>query len=109
MNTINYDDFAKLDIRVATILSVEPIDNSKKLLKIMVDLGSETRQILSGLAHYYKDYSELIGLQVLVLINLEPKEIAGLESQGIILMADNSDKPIQISPVEPVNNGTQIG
>lgn len=107
MDSINYDDFQKLDIKVGTILSVENIEGSEKLLKIMIDFGNETRQIISGIAKWYTS-EDLVGKQVPVLVNLEPRKFLGHESQGMILMADNEDKPIQLHPLDPVTNGTTV-
>ena len=107
MDSITYDDFQKLDIKVGTILSVENIEGSEKLLKIMIDFGVETRQIISGIAKWYVS-GDLVGKQVPVLINLEPKKFLGQESQGMILMADGQEKPIQLHPLEPVASGTIV-
>lgn len=107
MDSISYDDFQKLDIKIGTILSVENVEGSEKLLKIMVDFGDEIRQIISGIAKCYVQ-EDLIGKQVPVLINLETKKFLGQESQGMILMADSDDKPIQLHPLESVNNGTKV-
>ncbi|PIR42557.1 methionine--tRNA ligase [candidate division WWE3 bacterium CG_4_9_14_0_2_um_filter_35_11] len=107
MDPITYDDFQKLDIKVGTILSVENVEGSVKLLKIMIDFGNETRQIISGIAKWYVA-SSLVGKQVPVLINLEPRKFLGQESQGMILMADNEDNPVQLHPSQVVNNGTTV-
>jgi len=108
MDTITYDNFVKLDIRIGTIVSVDKVEGSKKLLKVIVDLETEKKQILTGLASFYDNYDKLIGLQVPVLVNLEPKSMAGLKSFGMILMADGDDMPVQISPISPVANGTVV-
>jgi len=85
-----YDDFAKLDIRVATILEAEPVKGSKKLLKLKVDIGLETRTVLSGIAAHFQP-SEVINKKVLYLANLAPRKMMGMESQGMILMAEDRD------------------
>ncbi|MCA9355557.1 methionine--tRNA ligase subunit beta [Candidatus Kaiserbacteria bacterium] len=87
MNTnINYDDFAKLEIRVGTIKEVEVVEDADKLLKLTVDLGeAELRQIVSGIREYYEDPEVLVGKQCPFVANLEPRTIRGLESQGMIL------------------------
>jgi len=83
---ISYDDFAKLDIRIGTITEAEKVEGADKLLRLMVDLGEEKdRQIVSGIAPHFSDPQVLLGRQVPVLINLEPREIRGVESQGMIL------------------------
>jgi len=107
MDTINYDDFSKLNIRIGTIISVEKVEDSRKLLKIQVDIGDKVLQILSGLAMFYTDFEKLVGLQVPVLVNLEPKVMAGLESQGMILMAGD-DIPMLITPLDKVENGAIV-
>jgi methionyl-tRNA synthetase len=90
METISYDDFAKLDLRVAEILEVEPVEGADKLYKLKIDLGTETRTIVAGLKHYYtKD--ELEGKRCIVLVNLEPRKLKGIESQGMLLAASNED------------------
>lgn len=92
MDTITYDDFAKLKIVIGTITAVEEVADSNKLLKLTVDIGAETpRQILSGIKKYFADPQTLIGVQTPFLINLETKVIAGLESQGMILAASDGD------------------
>ena len=90
METINYDDFAKLDLRVAEILEIEEVPNADKLYKLKIDLGTETRTIVAGLKqHYTKD--ELEGKRCIVLVNLEPRNLKGIESQGMLLAASNQD------------------
>ncbi|MFQ5445895.1 MAG: methionine--tRNA ligase [Saprospiraceae bacterium] len=87
---IKYDDFAKLDIRTATILSAEPIPKADKLLKLSVDVGFETRTVVSGIAQHFKP-EEIVGKKVLLLANLAPRKLRGVESQGMILMAEDAD------------------
>lgn len=105
---ITIEDFKKLNIVVGTIESVEEIENSEKLYKFVINIGNETRQIIGGLKlSYVKE--ELLGKQVLVLANLEPRMLMGLESQGMILCASDSDgKPVIIFPVKLVQNGSAI-
>ncbi len=87
--TIQYDDFAKMDIRTGTILTAEKVEKSKKLLKLSVDLGFEQRTILSGIAEHFQP-EEVVGKQVVVLANLAPRAMMGTESQGMILMAEDA-------------------
>ncbi len=105
---ISFDDFKKLNIVVGTVENAEEIDGSEKLYKFGINLGDEIRQIIGGLKpSYAKD--QLIGKQVLILENLEPQKLMGLESQGMILCAsDENGKAIIITPEKPVNNGSQI-
>lgn len=89
---INIDDFKKIDIAVGEILSVEKIENSKKLLKLSVNLGEEKpRQIISGIARYFPDESKLVGKKCMFVANLEPRMINGLESQGMILAVSTDE------------------
>jgi len=85
---INFEDFKKLELRVAKILEAEKVEGAEKLLKLKIDLGREQRQLIAGIAKYYRP-EELIGKEIVVAANLEPKTIFGLESQGMILAARN--------------------
>src|SRR5690349_10464244 len=105
--TIKYDDFAKLDIRVGTIVSCEKVPDSEKLLKLEIDFGElGKRQILTGMQKYFETET-FIGLQTLFIVNLEPRKMAGLESQGMLLSigTDHSKKPILIKFMEVAENG----
>ena len=95
---IQFDDFAKMDIRTGTILTAEKVEKSKKLLRLQVDLGLEQRTILSGIAEHFQP-EQVIGQQVIVLANLAPRMMMGTESQGMILMAENAEG--QLSFVSP--------
>ena len=95
---IQFDDFARMDIRTGKILTAEKMEKSKKLLKLRVDLGIEERTILSGIAEHFQP-DEVIGQQVIVLANLAPRMMMGVESQGMILMAENADGKLSfVSP-----------
>ena len=103
-----FDDFTKLDIRTGTIIESEKVPKTKKLLKLVVDTGIDKRTVVSGIAEFYKP-EEIIGKQVLILINLEPRKIKGIESQGMILMAKDKDgKLVFASPEINVNNGSGV-
>ncbi|MBD3363345.1 tryptophan--tRNA ligase [Candidatus Dojkabacteria bacterium] len=104
---IGYEDFAKLDIRVGTIKKAEEVESADKLLKLIVDLGKEERQLMAGLAEFYSP-EELVGKQIPVLFNLEPKVIRGLESQGMILAADDSGKVVLLNPDKEIESGTKV-
>jgi len=106
-SNITYDDFTKLDIRVVTILEAERIPNTDKLLKLTVDLGFEKRTVVSGVAQDYEP-KELIGKQACLLANLEPRKIKGIESQGMLLFADNNGKHIAITTEKTTINGSTI-
>ncbi len=106
---ISFDDFGKMDIRVVTIKAAEKIAKTKKLLKLTIDTGIDTRTIVSGIAEYCKP-EELVGRQVLVLINLEPRELKGVLSQGMILMGqDATGKMVLLTPSDKVGSGTIVG
>ena len=106
--TITYDDFVKLDIRVGTILEAEKMKKSKKLLKLKVDLGFEERIILSGIAQYF-EAEAIVGKQVCVLANLAPRKMMGIESNGMVLLAEDADGTLRfIEPEEAVVNGMTI-
>lgn len=105
---IQYEDFAKLDIRTATILSAEPVPNADKLLKLTVDLGFEHRTVVSGIAQHYKP-DELPGKKVLLLANLAPRKLRGVVSQGMILMAeDGNGRLVFVSPADGMGNGWTV-
>ncbi|MBR3693836.1 MAG: methionine--tRNA ligase subunit beta, partial [Erysipelotrichales bacterium] len=106
---IVYDDFAKLDIRVATVLSCEKHPKADKLLVFQLDFGYEKRQIVSGIAKFYKP-EELVGKQVCAIVNLAPRMLRGVESQGMILSSateDDSELSI-VSPAKAMPNGVSV-
>ena len=106
---VTFDDFQKMDIRVSTILTAEKVAKTKKLLKLTVDTGIDTRTIVSGIAEHFKP-EELIGKQVLVLLNLVPRELKGIESQGMILMGESATgKLMLLEPSEQINSGAIVG
>ncbi|WP_224999247.1 methionine--tRNA ligase [Cesiribacter sp. SM1] len=105
---IVYDDFVKLDLRVGTVLSAEKMKKSKKLLKLLIDTGIDQRTILSGIAQHFEP-EQLVGQQVMVLVNLAPRPMMGEESQGMVLLAeDASGKLVLVKPEAKVNNGSSI-
>lgn len=105
---INFDDFLKLDLRVGTILSAQKVKKSSKLLQFEVDMGVEKRTILSGIAKHYTP-EEMIGKQVQVVANLAPRKIMGIESQGMILMAENENGELSLlHPDKRMTNGSTI-
>jgi len=106
--TIVYDDFAKLELRVGTIVTAEKVEKADKLLKLVVDLGSEQRTIVSGIAMHFKP-EEIIGRQVVVVANLAPRKMRGIESNGMILMAeDASGKLYFVQPGEKIQPGSAV-
>jgi methionyl-tRNA synthetase len=107
-SNISFDDFSKMDIRIGTILEAEKVKKADKLLKLTVDVGFETRTIVSGIALHFEP-ENLIGKQVSVLVNLEPRTIRGVESKGMILMAEHSDGSLHlVSPVKQIASGSGI-
>jgi methionyl-tRNA synthetase len=92
---ITFDDFSKIDLRVGTVLEAEKVEKADKLLKLKVDLGFELRTIVSGIALHFTP-SELIGQQVCVLANLAPRKIKGIESNGMLLLAENEDGSLKL-------------
>ena len=137
MEYVSYEEFKKMDMRVGTIKSVEPVPGADKLLKCMIDFGetevvlpalpvegetlteevtpetpatvSKLRQIVSGIREYFPEYEQLVGKQVLYIINLEPRTIRGVESQGMLMAVDGKDgKPVFLTPETEVNPGSQV-
>jgi len=104
--TISFDDFTKLDIRIGTILEAEKIPKTKKLLKLKVDVGIDIRTIVSGIAESFSA-EDVVGQKVTVLVNLAPRKLRGVESQGMILMSDTPDG--KLSFIEPDKDGIENG
>ncbi|MEM0483908.1 MAG: methionine--tRNA ligase subunit beta [Pyrobaculum sp.] len=94
MSLVSLEDFKRLDIRIGKVVEATRVEGSRKLIKLIVDLGAEKRQIIAGLAEFYRP-EDLVGKYVVVLANLQPKKIMGLESQGMILAT--CDKPVLLS------------
>jgi methionyl-tRNA synthetase len=107
-DAITFDDFSKIDIRTATILEAEKVPKTTKLLKLRIDTGLDVRTIVSGIAEYYAPEA-IIGKQISIVANLEPRKIKGIESQGMILMAEDKDgKLVMVTPAARVSNGSMI-
>jgi tRNA-binding protein len=107
MPNITYDYFAKLDIRIAKIVDTEKIPGKSKIIKGVIDLGEEKREVIIGGAEYYQP-EDLVGKTVVVIANLEPRKIAGFESNAMLLAADLNDKPFWLTVNEDVPLGTKI-
>jgi tRNA-binding protein len=105
--SISYDDFKKLDLRVAKILKIEKILGKTKIVKGEIDLGDETRNVIIGGAEFYEP-DDLVGKTVIVVANLEPKKMAGVESNAMLLAADINDKPFWLTVDSEVPSGTKI-
>jgi len=105
---VTYDDFAKLDLRVATVVACEKVEKADKLLKLTLEVGTETRTVVSGIALHFSP-EEVVGKQVLLLANLSPRKMRGIESQGMILMAEDADgKLVFMSPSNAVASGSGV-
>ena len=104
--TIPFEDFKKLDLRVAKILQAERIENSEKLLKLVVSIGGEERQIIAGIGKV-QEPDALISREIVVVVNLEPRQLMGLESQGMLLAADDNG-PVLLVPEREVPPGSVI-
>lgn len=105
---ISFEEFSKIDIRVGTILEAEKVAKTKKLLKLKIDTGIDVRTVVSGIAEYYEP-ENIIGTQVSILVNLAPRDIKGITSQGMILMAENADGKLAfVSPSKNISNGGYV-
>ncbi|MCD6381750.1 MAG: methionine--tRNA ligase subunit beta [Candidatus Aenigmarchaeota archaeon] len=109
METIKFDDFAKIDLRIARIVSAEKIEGADKLLKLIVSLGEEERQIVAGIAQHYSP-EELVGKKIVLVANLEPKKLRGVESQGMLLAAvkGNDEEIALLIPDKDIREGTKV-
>ncbi len=107
MAKVSFDDFKRIELKIGKIVAAEKVEKADKLLKLEVDFGDEKRQIISGIA---KDYltEDLINKSFVFIVNLEFRQIMGLESQGMILAADNDDHAVLLEPNREVNPGTSI-
>lgn len=116
MEYVSYEEFKKMDMRVGAIRAVEPVEGTDKLLKCQIDFGETNeageqvlRQIVSGIREYYPEYEKLVGKQVLYIINLEPRTIRGVESQGMLMAVDGlHGAPVFLTPEESVASGSQV-
>ena len=107
-DTIQYDDFAKLDFRTGTIVEASKVEKADKLLQLQVDLGFETRTVVSGIAEFF-DPKDIVGQQVVLVCNLAPRKLRGIESNGMILMAEDSSKKLYfVQPGEKIDPGSIV-
>ncbi len=107
MSSVSYDDFAKLDLRVAKIISIEKIPKKTRIVKGLIDLGNEKRDVIIGGAEFYKP-EELVDKLVIVIANLEPKKLSGIESTAMLLAADVDNKPYWLTVTEDIPLGSKI-
>ena len=105
---ITFDDFSHNDMRVGTIIAAERVPKTKNLLKMTIDTGIDQRTVVSGIAAYYEP-ENIIGQQVTILVNLAPRDIKGITSEGMILMAENADGSLAfIAPTKAISNGGSV-
>ena len=107
MAQIGIDDFAKVELRVATIKACEPVKRAKKLLKLTLDDGEGERIVASGIAQWYKP-EDLVGHSIVLVANLKPAKLCGVESQGMILAADASEDDVRVLFVDGIPAGSRI-
>ena len=105
---ITFEDFKKVEIRIGRIVSAEKITEGDKLLKLVVDFGTETRQIMSGIAEFFPDPFVLLGRQAPFVINLETRVLRGHESHGMILATDGEKGIVLLHPAAEVSNGSLV-
>ena len=98
------DDFKKIELRVAKVIQAEKVEGSGKILKLKIEIGQESKQILAGIGKFYNP-GDLIGKAIVVVANLEPKNLLGYESQGMLLAADNNGEPVLLVPDKNINSG----
>jgi len=103
--TIAYGDFEKLEIRIGKVLSAERVPEADKLLKLVFDLGTEQRQVMAGIAKVIDNPAELVGREMPLVVNLEPRKLRGYESQGMILAADDGGSPVLLHPAKMFRQG----
>ena len=104
---ISFQDFQKLDIRIGKVTGAGKVEGTDKLVKMDIDFGSEQRQVIAGIADVYSP-EDLVGKELPVLLNLEPRKIRGIESQGMILAADAAGKPVLLHPDREVSPGSMV-
>ena len=104
---VTFDDFMKLDIKIGTVTAADKIEGADKLIRLVLDLGGEHRQIVAGMATTYTP-DEFVGKQVPILVNLEPRNLRGVESQGMILAVDADGKPVLLLPDKEVPPGSVV-
>lgn len=105
---ITFEDFQKLEIKIGKVISAEKVAEADKLLKIVFDVGSEERQIMAGMAEFYPDPSVLIGKEMPILMNIEPRNFRGHTSHGMIIAADVDGEPILLHPEKEIAPGSIV-
>lgn len=105
---ITFNDFQKLEIKIGKVKSVEKVPNTDKLLKFIFDLGSEERQIIAGIAEFFEDSSVLIGKEMPILTNIEPRTLKGYTSYGMIIAVNVNDQPVLLHPEREIPAGSMV-
>lgn len=105
---ITFEDFKKIDIRIGKVISVEKVPNTDKLLKFIFDVGDEKRQIIAGMAEFFPDLSVLIGKEMPIILNIEPRDFRGLTSHGMIMAADTDNTPVLLHPEFEIPPGSIV-
>ena len=105
--TLPFEEFQKVELKVAKVLSAEKVEKSNKLLKLQIDLGGETRQLVAGIAQQYTPES-MVGREIIMVANLEPRVVFGIESQGMLLAASSPEGPVLLKPDKEVPPGSGI-
>jgi methionine--tRNA ligase beta chain len=108
MDTISLGDFRELDLRIGKVVSAERLPDADKLIKLILDLGDHQRQVVAGIADIVADAADLVGKEMLVLVNLEPRILRGEESNGMILAVNVGGKPVLLTPEEEVPPGSPV-
>ena len=104
---LKFGDFAKLDVKIGTVVKCQKVAGTDRLLKIIIDFGDKKKQVVAGFGFKYQP-QDLIGKQVPVVINIQPAEIKGVKSEGILLAIDDKGKPLLLLPEEKVSNGSKV-
>jgi len=105
---ITLDDFKKLEIKIGRVVSAERVPDSEKLIKLVFDVGNSERQIIAGVAEFFPDPSALVGKEMPLLLNIEPRTFRGHESQGMLIAADVDGRPVFLHPAEALPPGSVV-
>lgn len=106
MELISFEDFKKLELRIAKVLAAERVEGSEKLVRLRVSIGEGERQIVAGIGKYYSP-EELVGREIVIAVNLEPRQLMGVESQGMLLAA-GEEEPVLLRPDKEVAPGSSV-
>jgi methionyl-tRNA synthetase len=104
---ITIDDFKKVELRIAEVMEAKPVAGADKLLELRIKIGDETRTLAAGIAQHYRP-ADLIGRKIVVVANLQPRRVRGVESQGMLLAASHGDRVILLTPEKDIPSGTPV-